>query len=50
MITLEIFDPPMCCATGVCSPDPDPSRGPRRHPTRRELAGFVGLTLEADPA
>jgi hypothetical protein len=24
MTTLEIFDPPMCCSTGVCGPDPDP--------------------------
>jgi hypothetical protein len=24
MITVEIFDPPMCCSTGVCGPDPDP--------------------------
>jgi hypothetical protein len=24
MTTLEVFDPPMCCATGVCGPDPDP--------------------------
>ncbi|MFN8000751.1 MAG: arsenic metallochaperone ArsD family protein [Acidobacteriota bacterium] len=22
---LEIFDPPMCCATGVCGTDVDPS-------------------------
>jgi hypothetical protein len=24
MTTLEIFDPAMCCSTGVCGPDPDP--------------------------
>lgn len=24
MPTLQIFDPPMCCSTGVCGPDPDP--------------------------
>jgi hypothetical protein len=24
MNTLEIFDPPMCCSTGICGPDPDP--------------------------
>jgi hypothetical protein len=23
MTTLEIFDPPMCCSTGVCGPDLD---------------------------
>jgi len=23
MTTLEVFDPPMCCSTGVCGPDPD---------------------------
>jgi hypothetical protein len=73
MITLEIFDPPICCATGVCGPDPVPGlpqfaadlewladRGVGisrdrvaacgRYPTRRALAGFAGLTLEADPA
>lgn len=22
--TLQVFDPPMCCATGVCGPDVDP--------------------------
>ncbi len=21
--TIEVFDPPMCCSTGVCSPEPD---------------------------
>lgn len=24
MNTLEVFDPPMCCSTGVCGPDVDP--------------------------
>ena len=24
MTALEIFDPPMCCSTGVCGPEPDP--------------------------
>lgn len=24
MTKLEIFDPPMCCSTGVCGPDVDP--------------------------
>lgn len=23
-ITIEIYDPPMCCATGACGPQPDP--------------------------
>jgi AhpD family alkylhydroperoxidase len=23
MTKLEVFDPPLCCSTGVCSPDPD---------------------------
>lgn len=22
---LQVFDPPMCCATGVCGPEPDPA-------------------------
>ncbi len=22
---LEVFDPPMCCPTGVCGPNPDPA-------------------------
>lgn len=22
---LQVFDPPMCCSTGVCGPDPDPA-------------------------
>ena len=56
MITLEILDPPMCRPTGVCGPDlPIIVRegrvaAPGRHPTRRALAGIVGLTLEADSA
>lgn len=24
MIRLEVFDPPMCCSTGVCGPQVDP--------------------------
>lgn len=24
MTVLEVFDPAMCCSTGVCGPDPDP--------------------------
>ncbi|WP_164104533.1 arsenite efflux transporter metallochaperone ArsD [Candidatus Laterigemmans baculatus] len=23
MATIEVFDPPMCCSTGVCGPEPD---------------------------
>lgn len=23
MSTVEVFDPPMCCSSGVCGPDPD---------------------------
>jgi len=23
MIKIEVFDPPLCCSTGVCGPDPD---------------------------
>ena len=22
---LQVFDPPMCCSTGVCGPEPDPA-------------------------
>lgn len=22
---LQVFDPPLCCPTGICGPDPDPS-------------------------
>jgi hypothetical protein len=25
MVTIEIFDPPMCCPTGVCGPAIDPA-------------------------
>lgn len=107
MNSLEVFDPPMCCSTGVCGPDPDPrlpqfaadlawlaGRGVRiarynlaqepgafvanaavkrlldqwgqsclplivreeaivargRYPTRRELAGLVGIVPEEDPS
>jgi len=24
MKTIEVYDPPMCCSTGVCGPDVDP--------------------------
>ena len=24
MFKIEVYDPPMCCPTGVCSPDVDP--------------------------
>lgn len=24
MRTIQVFEPPMCCSTGVCGPDPDP--------------------------
>jgi arsenite methyltransferase len=24
MLKLEVFDPPMCCSSGVCGPQPDP--------------------------
>ncbi len=24
MITLQVFDPPMCCSSGVCGPSADP--------------------------
>ena len=56
MTKLEIFDPPMCCSTGVCGPVPDPrlpqfaadlawlaSRGVRvtRYNLAQEPAAFV---------
>lgn len=25
MTTIEVFDPPMCCSTGVCGPSVDPA-------------------------
>jgi len=25
MATVQVFDPPMCCATGVCGPEVDPA-------------------------
>ena len=44
MITHEIFDPPMCCSTGVCGAEPDPSaRGVRiaRSNLAHDPAAFV---------
>jgi len=32
MKTIQVYDPPMCCSTGVCGPDVDP-----------DLAQFAGL-------
>ena len=23
LVSIEVYDPPMCCATGVCGPEPD---------------------------
>jgi hypothetical protein len=28
MTKVEVFDPPMCCASGVCGPSPDPTLVP----------------------
>lgn len=56
MITLAILDPPICRATGVWGPDlpiilrEDRVAARGRHPARRALAGFAGLTLQADSA
>lgn len=25
MPTVKVFDPPMCCSTGLCGPEPDPA-------------------------
>lgn len=58
--TLEVFDPAMCCSTGVCGPDVDPklvqfaadldwlkAQGVivRRHNLSQEPAAFVGNGL-----
>jgi len=41
MTTVTVYDPPMCCSTGVCGPEVDP-----------KLAQFAGdldaLSLERD--
>ncbi len=36
MKTMQIFDPPMCCSTGVCGPQVDPA-----------LAAFAGFLQQA---
>ena len=36
MKTIQVFDPPMCCSTGVCGPDVDPA-----------LASFAGFLSRA---
>jgi hypothetical protein len=36
MNTIEVYDPPMCCSTGVCGPEVDPA-----------LARFAGLLEQA---
>ncbi|HEY5552373.1 MAG TPA: arsenite efflux transporter metallochaperone ArsD [Opitutaceae bacterium] len=44
MKTLTVYDPPMCCSTGVCGPDVDPALP--------KFAGFLhtlkglGVTIE----
>lgn len=57
MTKIEVYDPPMCCSTGVCGPDPDEqlarfsadlawlkSRGVevRRYNLAQEPAAFTG--------
>jgi hypothetical protein len=39
MKTIQIYDPPMCCSTGVCGPDVDPAL-PR-------FAGFLAQLASA---
>ena len=38
MSTIEVFDPPMCCSTGVC--------GPKVDPTLATFAGDLGVLAE----
>lgn len=42
---LKVFDPAMCCATGVCGPSVDPNLA-RFAGTLSELANRPGLTIE----
>lgn len=47
MTTIEIFEPAMCCATGVCGPEPDQTLvrfGEVIRRTEEELAGRVKVT------
>ena len=52
MKRVQVFDPPMCCSTGVCGPSADPalargavvSKG--CYPTRDELARLIGVEPE----
>ena len=44
MAKVQVFDPPMCCSTGVCGPEVDPAaaQGPRR--SYQPLTGWLAAS------
>jgi hypothetical protein len=44
MTTIKVFDPPMCCSTGVCGPDVDP----RLAQFAADLAWFSGQGVKVE--
>ena len=44
MKTIRVYDPPMCCSTGVCGPDVDPDLAQFSALLNRLVAG--GITVE----
>lgn len=41
---LQVFDPPLCCSTGVCGPEPDPALA--RFSADLKWAESRGVTVE----
>jgi hypothetical protein len=55
---IQVYDPPMCCSTGVCGPDVDPVLPPfagllhrlqeSGEPIRRVILGGFGVLKSGD--
>jgi len=43
MKTIQIYDPPMCCSTGVCGPDVDPDLAQFSALLNRFVAGGIAV-------
>ena len=46
MTHLQVFDPPMCCSTGVCGPQVDPEL-PRFAAARKDGSHEVSLASDS---
>jgi hypothetical protein len=46
---LQVFDPPLCCSTGVCGPEPDPALARRRRRRGPRAGARVERSLAREP-